>query len=461
MQAPVIARRRYGRATALLVVVALGAAGLVGAPTAAPATTMLASAVYKGSPARVHLNQPIVGMAPTPDGGGYWLVATDGGIFTFGDAHFYGSTGNIRLNRPIVGITSTPSGHGYWMVASDGGIFSFGDAHFYGSTGNIRLNKPIVSMTRTIDGRGYWMVASDGGIFSFGDAHFYGSTGNIRLRRPIIGMARTPTGHGYWMAASDGGIFTFGDARYYGSEGGQWLSAPIAGMSSNPTAPGYWMVSADGHVYSFGHATNLGSATNLMAGQPAINITSAPSGWGYWVATRWGGVDTATATGMHIDPNLIATSGPQAIEFELIDRINTERVARHEHPVYLDSLLEAFAVGWAQHLAATKTFVHQNLETILTFSQGRLEEAGENLFAGSGPGADDAGTAHYALMNSAPHRTNILMSAEGYVGVGAACMHGELVVVEDFGTGSGVPLPPSTTPSLQPFASPGQGGAHC
>ena len=41
----------------------------------------------------MHLNSPIVGMAATPTGKGYWLVAGDGGVFTFGDAHFYGSTG--------------------------------------------------------------------------------------------------------------------------------------------------------------------------------------------------------------------------------------------------------------------------------------------------------------------------------------------------------------------------------
>ena len=35
-------------------------------------------------------------MAATPDGGGYWLVAADGGIFTYGDAGFYGSTGRHR-----------------------------------------------------------------------------------------------------------------------------------------------------------------------------------------------------------------------------------------------------------------------------------------------------------------------------------------------------------------------------
>jgi hypothetical protein len=50
------------------------------------------------------LNRPIVGIAPTADGGGYWEVASDGGIFAFGDARFYGSMGGHRLNRPIVGI---------------------------------------------------------------------------------------------------------------------------------------------------------------------------------------------------------------------------------------------------------------------------------------------------------------------------------------------------------------------
>ncbi|WP_160291735.1 hypothetical protein [Acidithrix ferrooxidans] len=40
----------------------------------------------------------------------------------------------------------TPDGKGYWLVASDGGVFCFGDAAFYGSTGAMKLNKPIVDM---------------------------------------------------------------------------------------------------------------------------------------------------------------------------------------------------------------------------------------------------------------------------------------------------------------------------
>jgi hypothetical protein len=44
-------------------------------------------------------------------------------------------------------ITIGPTvARGYWEVASDGGIFSYGGAEFYGSTGSLHLNAPIVGM---------------------------------------------------------------------------------------------------------------------------------------------------------------------------------------------------------------------------------------------------------------------------------------------------------------------------
>jgi hypothetical protein len=190
------------------------------------------NAQFWGSTGAIALNRPIVGMAPTPDHGGYWLVASDGGVFSFGDAAYYGSTGALRLNSPVVGMAATPDGHGYWLVASDGGIFSFGDAAFYGSTGALVLNRPVVGMAATHDGLGYWFVASDGGIFAYGDAQFYGSTGAIHLNKPVVGIAATPDGGGYWMVATDGGIFSFGDAGFSGSEGGTPLNRPMVGMSA-------------------------------------------------------------------------------------------------------------------------------------------------------------------------------------------------------------------------------------
>jgi Tol biopolymer transport system component len=229
-------------------------------------------APFLGSTGAQKLNRPIVGGTSSPTGAGYWFVASDGGIFTFGDAGFFGSTGAVRLNKPIVGMATTPAGKGYWMVASDGGIFAFGDAAFAGSTGDVKLNKPIVSMAATPTGKGYWMVASDGGIFAFGDARFFGSTGDVKLNKPIVGMAATPTGKGYWLVATDGGIFAFGDALFFGSTGAVILNQPIVGMAATPSGLGYWLVASDGGMFTFGDARFYGSTGKLKLNAPIVTL---------------------------------------------------------------------------------------------------------------------------------------------------------------------------------------------
>ncbi len=229
-------------------------------------------ASFFGSMGGQHLNQPMVGIAPTRDALGYWTVAADGGIFSFGDAAFHGSMGGTHLNQPMVGMASPDLG-GYWTVASDGGIFAFGDAQFFGSTGNIHLNKPVVGMAPTPDGQGYWLVASDGGIFAYGDAQFFGSTGNIHLNKPVVGMAATSTGNGYWLVASDGGVFAFGDAQFYGSTGNIHLNQPVVGMSIDPLTGGYWMVASDGGIFAF-NAPFFGSMGGTPLNKPVVAMGS-------------------------------------------------------------------------------------------------------------------------------------------------------------------------------------------
>ncbi len=102
----------------------------------------------------------------------------------------------------MVGMATTSDGNGYWLVASDGGIFSYGDAAFYGSMGGQRLNAPIVGMAATSDAKGYWLVATDGGVFSFGAAGFYGSLGGQSLGYPITAIEAAPTSTGYWLLPS-------------------------------------------------------------------------------------------------------------------------------------------------------------------------------------------------------------------------------------------------------------------
>ncbi len=227
---------------------------------------------------------------PAPPNSSYWLTASDGGIFTFGNAGFYGSAGSIRLNRPVVGMAPTASKHGYWLVASDGGIFTYGDAGFFGSEGGKPLNAPIVGVAATPDGGGYWLVASDGGVFSFGDAKFYGSEGGKPLNRPIVGMASGSNGLGYWLVASDGGVFSFGDAAFHGSMGGTPLNKPVVGMAATSDGLGYWMVASDGGIFDFGDAGFYGSAGSVPLVKPAVGMAATLDGHGYWIAASDGGI---------------------------------------------------------------------------------------------------------------------------------------------------------------------------
>ena len=223
-----------------------------------------------GSMAGRKLNQPIVGMVSTPSGNGYQLVATDGGIFSYGDARFFGSMGGKSLNQAMVGMATTPSGAGYWTVASDGGIFAFGDAVFFGSMGGKPLNQPIVGMAATPTGKGYWLVASDGGIFAYGDAKFFGSTGDVKLVSPVSHMRPTKTGQGYYLVSEDGGIFAYGDAVYRGGLGGRVLNQPIVDMTLTSTGNGYFLFARDGGVFTYGDATFLGAQSTLSGNSAAV-----------------------------------------------------------------------------------------------------------------------------------------------------------------------------------------------
>ena len=234
------------------------------------------TAGFYGSTGAIRLNRPVVGMAETPSARGYWMVASDGGVFAFGDAIFLGSTGGKPLNAPVVGMARTPSGLGYWLAASDGGIFAFGDARYYGSTGALRLNQPVVGIAATADGRGYWLVARDGGIFAFGDAPFYGSTGATRLNQPIVGMAPATSGQGYWFAAADGGVFTFGDAGFAGSAGGVAVDAPIVALTASPAGDGYRLPSSAGVLYGFGPVPFYGSTAHLGLARPIVGMATVP-----------------------------------------------------------------------------------------------------------------------------------------------------------------------------------------
>ena len=94
---------------------------------------------------------------PTDPNDGYYLFDQHGGLASFGNDNYLAYLDGAqyyKLNASIVGMRITPDGGGYWMVGSDGGVFSSGDAGFFGSTGGLHLNKPVVGIAATPDGGG-------------------------------------------------------------------------------------------------------------------------------------------------------------------------------------------------------------------------------------------------------------------------------------------------------------------
>ncbi|GAB2568438.1 hypothetical protein GCM10027087_03610 [Paractinoplanes abujensis] len=273
-------------------------------------------AQYKGGAGALALKGSIVGMARSAGSSGYWLVGADGGVFAYGDAGFYGSASKLQLRQPVVGMAATPTGRGYWLVAADGGIFAYGDAGFFGSAGSLRLNQPVVGMAATPTGRGYWLVAADGGIFAYGDAGFFGSAGSLRLNQPVVGMAATPTGRGYWLVAADGGIFAYGDAGFFGSAGNLKLNQPVVGMARTASGRGYWMVAADGGIFAYGDAAFHGRVTYT---RPA-----APTGYRYVLPA---GAAKSSLTAAHHDYAALDIAVPVGTPYYAITAGTVTRLA--------------------------------------------------------------------------------------------------------------------------------------
>jgi len=268
----------------------LGGRANAAAPTAPRALSRLAARISPSPHVAVSdddlvLNAPVVGVAPTPDGGGYWLAAGDGGIFTFGDADYFGSAAALPLNKPIVGIASTPDGDGYWEVGADGGVFTYGDARFYGSTGGIHLRAPVVGIVPTPDGDGYWLVAADGGAFTYGDARFYGSASVDSPSSPVVGLAPAADGLGYWLATAGGATYAFGGAKYAGNV---MTGSPIVAITRANS--GYQLTNANGSVYALGGAPFYGTANTQHLNMPIIGMAPTADGRGYWLAGADGGI---------------------------------------------------------------------------------------------------------------------------------------------------------------------------
>jgi hypothetical protein len=216
-------------------------------------------------------------LEPTVSGQGYWVVDSAGRVSTHGDAFALGNVepGRLVAGETVTSLSATPSGRGYWIFTTKGRTLAFGDARHFGDLAAQKLNGPVLDSIPTPSGQGYYMVASDGGIFAFGDARFFGSMGGKTLNAPVQSLVPDVDGVGYWLVAADGGVFSF-DAPFRGSLGGTKLNKPITGMV--PFGNGYLMVGQDGGIFNFSDRPFSGSLGDHPPSAPIVAVAALAIG---------------------------------------------------------------------------------------------------------------------------------------------------------------------------------------
>jgi hypothetical protein len=72
-------------------------------------------------------------------------------VFSYGDATYFGSVPGqgITARSPVVGLARTPTGSGYWLVGADGAVYAYGDATYLGAPDAHRLVAPVSGIATT------------------------------------------------------------------------------------------------------------------------------------------------------------------------------------------------------------------------------------------------------------------------------------------------------------------------
>jgi len=168
--------------------------------------------VFPFGDARSHGNAPalaagdtVTSISRTASGNGYWLfTARAGRVYRSATRAFYGDMRHTHLNGPVLDSMRTSSGARLLMVASDGGVFSFGDARFHA------FDRSHATQRASRDHS--WPIPTRGGLAGGGrwlessrSMRRRGSMGGAHLNRPFVGMVAF--GNGYLMVGADGGIF--------------------------------------------------------------------------------------------------------------------------------------------------------------------------------------------------------------------------------------------------------------
>jgi hypothetical protein len=171
-------------------------------------------------------SSPIVAAAAPRAGNGPWAVTASGTVIA---AHGAVTYRGDRAQGTVVGIAPTPDGRGYWLANRAGAVFAFGDAIGLVPANASPITTTVVGIAATADGRGYWLVGSDGTVIPFGDAAAYGSavwrtlsgvqSEDTPAPGPTVGIVEARgRAEGYWVFGTTGRVVNRGAAPGYGGD---------------------------------------------------------------------------------------------------------------------------------------------------------------------------------------------------------------------------------------------------
>ncbi len=231
---------------------------------------------------------------------------------------------------------------GYWLVASDGGVFAFGDSGYYGSLPGLGFS-PAGSPAPSPWPRRSWPWSRPP---TGPDTSWCVRRGCLRLRRRPV--RRVVPGHRRVLRCGCGR-----DARTPPERATGWSrppatstpsamptssgapperSVPVTSAVRTPDGGGYWILFGDGRVNGFGDAANHGNPAGTLGGDTATTIFATSDGGGYWVGTASERQSTTTVT----PPRTAAWPAPTSTDPSPPPPVGERR--HHPDPV----------VGWAQ-----------------------------------------------------------------------------------------------------------------
>jgi hypothetical protein len=172
-----------------------------------------------------------IGMAVLPDGQGYMVVYSNGGIDLYGSVPQMDLTGQGGPTTTILpfGGAAFSDNSGTFLIAGQDGYFCYPSPACLLPSDPFPYNAGLVSLIAGWESGTYIGVTSSGGVYSIG----------VTLPNPpaqngtqTIGAAEDSDHGGYWMVTPKGVVSSFGFAHTYGSAPAGASIVGIAGGDS-------------------------------------------------------------------------------------------------------------------------------------------------------------------------------------------------------------------------------------